>query len=484
VQPVLDRYCVACHDGQTQHGGELLVDLRSEQGRFVVFESNNPQPKVIAGAAKEDLVKRYSGVFEPSFFALRRLVRVGGLESDLHVLRPAEFHADTTELFQMLQKGHHGVELDREAWERLATWVDLNAPCHGTWREVLGLERTHHDNMRRLQLRGLYGGIADDPEAVRQPLEPVEPIRPSPPVAVSAEPVEVPGWPFDAVEAQRRQTAAGLLVRRTIDLGDGVTLELVLVPAGQFVMGQIDGSPDERPLAPVLVEKPFWMGRFEVTNGQYARFDPSHDSRHEHGTASFNSERATGPRLNGPRQPVVRVSWQEATAFCRWLSEKMGERCILPDEAQWEYACRAGSADPFWYGDPNVDFSRFANMADATIGRWAYYNERRRSADQVPRDGRFDDGALVTADVGRYEPNVWGLHDMHGNAGEWTRSAYDPYPYRADDGRNRPEADDRRVVRGGSWYDRPPRCRSSFRLSYPPWQKVYNVGFRVVVEAE
>ncbi|HYW78719.1 MAG TPA: formylglycine-generating enzyme family protein, partial [Thermoguttaceae bacterium] len=224
-------------------------------------------------------------------------------------------------------------------------------------------------------------------------------------------------------------------------------------------------------------------GRFEVTNEQYALFDPAHDSRHEHGTASFNSERATGPKLNLPKQPVVRISWREAVGFCRWLSEKIGHEVTLPTEAQWEYACRAGSADPFSFGDLDTDFSPFANLADATINGWATYNERRRSADQVPRDTRFDDGSLVTCNVGRYDANAWGLHDMHGNVWEWTRSQYRAYPY-DDDGRNAIDGTARRTVRGGSWYDRPQRARSAFRLSYPAWQKVYNVGFRVVCTAE
>jgi formylglycine-generating enzyme required for sulfatase activity len=89
---------------------------------------------------------------------------------------------------------------------------------------------------------------------------------------------------------------------------------------------------------------------------------------------------------------------------------------------------------------------------------------------------------LVSAEVGSYRPNAWGLHDMHGNVWEWTRSSYKPYPYKADDARNDTTGDGPRVVRGGSWYDRPKRCRSAFRLSYPAWRKVYNVGFRVVLE--
>jgi len=101
--------------------------------------------------------------------------------------------------------------------------------------------------------------------------------------------------------------------------------------------------------------------------------------------------------------------------------------------------------------------------------------------DWVPKDERFNDAGFVSVDVGSYKPNPWGLHDVHGNVWEWTRSVYQPYPYRDDD-RNDPAADGPRVVRGGSWYDRPKRCTSSYRLPYRPYQGVFNVGFRVVME--
>ena len=123
-------------------------------------------------------------------------------------------------------------------------------------------------------------------------------------------------------------------------------------------------------------------------------------------------------------------------------------------------------------------------MADVTIKELAYDTDGRYTMDLVPRDARFDDGHLVTANVGSYLPNRWALHDMHGNVWEWTRSAYEPYPYRGDDGRNAVEDAGPRVVRGGSWYDLPKRCRSAFRLSFPPWQRVHNVGFRVICETE
>jgi formylglycine-generating enzyme required for sulfatase activity len=303
------------------------------------------------------------------------------------------------------------------------------------------------------------------------------------------EPVPAPraeGWPFDAAEAARRQ-GPGDHSSRPVDLGGGVRLDLVRIPAGGFLLGSADGEPDEGPVAPVRIERPFWMGRFEVTNGEFALFDPLHDSHVEpmHGY-QFGIH---GYPVNGPGQSVVRVSWDRAKAFCRWLSERTGGRFDLPTEAQWEYACRAGTDTAFSFGGADADFSAHANLGDVKLRDFALDTyiqvalvvHPNRYDDWIPRDQRFDDGGLVSMDAGSYKPNAWGLHDLHGNAWEWTRSLDRPYPWRDDDGRNDPEAAGRRVVRGGSWYDRPKRCTSSVRLSYPPYQGVFNVGFRVVM---
>jgi len=290
-----------------------------------------------------------------------------------------------------------------------------------------------------------------------------------------------------AEQARLKQSELGASTR-TIDLGGGLKMEFVRIPAGEFVMGDDAGFPDEQPAAAVRIDKPFWMAKCEVANEQYAQFDSSHDSRFEHRSSWIFSEEYLGWRLNHPKQPVVRVTWDEALAFCRWLSTKLGEHVTLPSEAQWEYASRAGTATPLSYGNLDTDFSRFANMGDASLRKIADEGWRPKAPDLIPRDNRFDDGALVTCDVGRYLPNAWGLQDMHGNAAEWTRSTYQPYPYRSDDGREALAVEGvatvsaKKVVRGGSWRDRPKLCRSGSRLAYSPWQKVYNVGFRVVID--
>ena len=483
VQPVLDRYCVTCHDGSIKEDGRIFPDLRAEQGKFICLKNNNPNMIVVENASRDELVAKYGGVFEPSYVELRRHVRVGGFESDIRLLNPREFHTDTSPLFQMLRKGHHGVKLDAESWERLITWVDLNAPCHGTWSDVVGIDRTRNGHRRRRELRTRYGATAEDPELYPEvPAQPLMPIRPAVLIPRSAEVPRVENWPFDRARARNAQKAAGPLTR-SIELGAGVTIELVRIPAGTFVMGSADGHPDERPLTPVEIRRPFWMGKFEITNKQYARFDPKHDSRFEHKGSWVFSEGHLGWRLNHPKQPVVRVSWKEAIEFCRWLTQKTGLTVSLPTEAQWEWACRAGTHDDVHYGNVNDDFSAFANMADATVRELAYDTDGRYTMDLLPREARFNDGKLVTADVGTYRPNHWGLHDMHGNVWEWTRSGYRPYPYRPGDGRNDIGDSGEKVARGGSWYDRPKRCRSAYRLSYASWQRVYNVGIRIVVES-
>ncbi|MHC4726757.1 MAG: formylglycine-generating enzyme family protein, partial [Planctomycetota bacterium] len=311
----------------------------------------------------------------------------------------------------------------------------------------------------------------------------VEPVKPTPAVIPKIEISRIPDWPFDADEARRRQARTGQ-THRIIDLGKGIKIEMVLIPAGRFVMGDKNGYLDECRLTSVNVKRAFWMSRFEVTNEQYARFNPSHDSKYEHKGSWMFNEWDLGWALNEPGQPVVRVSWKEASEFCRWLSKKTGQNVSLPSEAQWEWACRAGTDTPLYYGDLDTDFSQFGNMADFTIRELVYDVRDQYTPDIVPRDARFNDKRLVTAEVGSYKPNAWGLYDMHGNVWEWTRSVYEPYPYSDYYGSFDNKDTGQRVVRGGSWYDRPKRCRSASRLSYPEWQKVYNVGFRIILEVD
>jgi len=503
VQPVLDRHCVRCHNGASPEAGGAPPDLRGGEiiSDWTSAISGHVNPKV-------------GGRFSRAYVELHRFVRRPGIESDLHLLAPMDYHAAGTELVQLLRKGHHGVALDREAWDRLITWIDLNAPYHGRWSEIVGPEKVAALNKRALAMRRRYTGMDDDPELLPQlgahtvragrvratatGLQTVvagdaqagtgaanrQAVTPRAEVSAAGAP-KLAGWPFDPAEARRRQQSAAPW-RKTVQLGPGVEMQIVRIPAGRFVMGDRDGADDECPAAVVEIEQSFWMAATEVTNEQYALFDPEHDSHVEslHGY-QFGVH---GYPLNTPRQPVVRVSWQEAMAFCRWLSKRTSIHFTLPTEAQWEYAARAGTSGPFWFGGLDDDFSAFANLGDRQLRSFAidtYVRVRLVDKpnpydDWVPKDDRWDDGAFISAEVGRFRPNAWGLHDMHGNVAEWTLSLYRPYPYDAADGRNRLEATGRRVVRGGSWYDRPKRCTSAYRLPYAPFARTFNVGFRVV----
>jgi formylglycine-generating enzyme required for sulfatase activity len=524
VQPVLDRYCVGCHDGGKEEGGRRKeeVAVGGPNPRFPIpvppssfllppFPSSlTPHPSSLDLRGDQKITDWSSqiagnvgpavgGKFSVAYAELHRFVRRPGIESDIHLLAPMEFHADSTELVQLLRKGHYGVRLDAEAWDRLVTWIDLGAPYHGTWTEIVGKAQVEPQAARRRAMLARYAGVDVDPEEIPAvPPSKIEPdggkreaggrggeeekgsrgggvgiVKQSPLLPFSSSPL----LPFSPST-------------QAIDLGEGSHLDLVRIPAGDFVMGDQRGQPDEQPATVVKVARPFWIGRCEVTNAEFARFDPAHDSHVEsmHGY-QFGIH---GYPANGPRQPVVRVSWNRAMDFCRWLSAKTGRRFNLPTEAQWEYACRAGTATPFYYGDLDTDFSKFANLGDATLREFAVDTyiqvhlipNPNKYDDWVPKDDRFNDGAFLSVDVGQYQPNAWGLCDMHGNAAEWTRSLYRPYPYDDGDGRNDPVAPGRRVVRGGSWYDRPKRCTSSFRLAYAPYQNVFNVGFRVVMEEQ
>ena len=252
-------------------------------------------------------------------------------------------------------------------------------------------------------------------------------------------------------------------------------------------MGSATDANDERPQSIVTIDAPFWMAATEITNAQYKAFDPNHDNRF---IDQNNKDHTTpGYSIQDPKQPVVRISWEEAMAFCRWLADKAGAPFTLPTEAQWEWACRAGAETPFWYGGPDADFSSYANLADQSITLLAVaginpqpIKNPSRYEDFMPKDARFNDGAKIMTTVAQYKPNVWGLYDMHGNAAEWTLSKYSPYPYVAGDGRDAADtaSGERRVARGGSWADCPKEASASSRFGYEPWQPVYNVGFRVI----
>ena len=173
--------------------------------------------------------------------------------------------------------------------------------------------------------------------------------------------------------------------------------------------------------------------------------------------------------------------------FCRTIGERVGANITLPTEAQWEWACRAGSDTDFWAGDLNSDFAKKENMADRSLRKMAVSGVDPQPVHEsnwvykyytyMPREDSVNDGTMTIADVAQYEPNAWGLHDMHGNVAEFTRSSYKPYPYKGEK-----DQLNEKVVRGGAWDIPPKRAAAYCRESYLAWQPANNVGFRVVIE--
>ncbi|MFV2065500.1 MAG: SUMF1/EgtB/PvdO family nonheme iron enzyme, partial [Pirellulales bacterium] len=509
VQPVLDKYCVGCHDGQPREDGSALADLRDES--TATNYAGLPLTKLGATRIDPSIPKQYPRQFQscrgmpspygelrthytPAYEALIPFIRRVNIEDSVTLLKPGEYHADTSELIQMLAKGHHGVRLDNEARDRFVTWIDLNGPCHGTWGEVADIP--DQADRRRYDLAQQYGGPKTDPEAIPVVArrEPISPILPRSAALRSKERLEALSprvvqrladldlkWSYGREEPQKTKKT------KVVRLGAGLVIELIRIPAGSFLMGDTTGrgADDEWPASIVRIERDFWIGRHEITNEQFRHFFPEHVS----GFFTKRQIEYDGPgiQLDEPQQPAVRVSWDEAMIFCRRVSATNGLRATLPTEAQWEYAARAGTTTALSYGDVDADFTAWANVADRSLACLYVGSSGVANLQPFPSDMRFDDLAIATTPVASYQANAWGLYDIHGNAAEWTRSAYRPYPYDPADGRDDVRATSgtgKRVVRGGSFCDRPSRCGSAFRLAYPAWQCVHNVGFRVVVEED
>jgi len=441
VWPQVQKYCVGCHDDQ--HTVRKMTNARQ------AYESIHPY--------------------------LRR----PGPESELPMYPPMDWHVSSSLLFQMLRKGHHNVKPDAEFYERLAAWTDMNCPWRGKWDPPEWEKR--NQRTRRIELSKEFANMPLDAEAEYDAAvallgnKKVEFIRPAPLPPEAETPVQMKVGEF------RQET-------KIIDLGNGEKMTFVRIPAGEFTMGSAKGYPDERPRGEVKIERSFWMATTELRNRDYALFDPDHDSRYisEHGKDHV----IPGHISNHPDQPVVRVSWNRAMAFCEWFAKAHNVKATLPTEAQWEWAARAGTVTPFFYGSHDTDFSPFANLADKELqksynvytGPSKVHARRPYPADKgFPLyDPRFKDNWYVTDYVAQVKPNAWGLHDMVGNVSEWTRSDYLPYPYT--DAANTLKPDTRKVARGGSWASRPKDAGASVRYAYETWHGVYDVGFRMVLE--
>ena len=293
--------------------------------------------------------------------------------------------------------------------------------------------------------------LADDPEP--KPAAQIATTRPAIPVAR--------GWPFDSAQARIRQEATAKKYRinrkLVLNLGGSQNLALVLIPPGEFLMGspasEKSRGKDER-LHAVSISKPFYIGITEVTQAQWKAVM----------STSPWSDRAYG--RNGSTLPASHIDSAEAESFCGWLSQKTGHKVRLPSEAQWEYACRAGSDGAYCFGDDRGQLGEYAWFSDGSA----------RAKGSHP---------VLTK-----KPNAFGVYDMHGNVAEWCRDRYDPDFYkklpRLDPVHVAPyDAGGQNVYRGGSFLFAD-ACRSADRQSgvvRSGSSLITQMGFRVIVEA-
>lgn len=280
------------------------------------------------------------------------------------------------------------------------------------------------------------------------------------------------------------------------DETNSIGMQMKSIPAGTFQMGQADREKsymnpwseekdtgadwDESPVRQVTITKPFLMEATEVTNAQYEQFDPKH-KRPKHVSAEDNAA-------------VVDVSWDDATAFCKWLSAKEGKNYRLPTEAEWEYACRAGTTTLFNTGDKLPDgyqqmtpdfegFPQFFPTAQEMKAGVTAAIDRAVASGQTQVGGMpsyyrmAKHASLLT---GQGPANAWGLYGMHGNAEEWCLDWYAPYDPSQTTDPVGPVDGDFRVIRGGAWSQLARLLRSANRLSMEPWVRNEKIGFRVV----
>ncbi len=467
IQPILDRACIACHNGEGK-----AFDLR--------------------GGKKDKLG------YGTSYLNIHPYVHRQGGEGDMVVLQPYEYHPNTSELVRILKKGHHNVKLTDAEWLKLYNWIDYNAPDKGYFdANVLGKEIIPYQGFdqieRRKELTDKYANgmgvdwkkeIADYASYLKAQ-GPITPVMPEKTAPVKVKNVKAKGWPFDKA-AIKDMLAKETSNRKEVEIAPGVKINFVRIPAGEFVMGSYNGESDAYPTAKVKIDKAFWMAEMELTNEQYNVIFPDHDSRFI--DQQWKDHVIQGYAANEPNQPVIRVSYNDAMEYCKKLSEKTGLNITLPTEAQWEWACRAGSDSDFWYGDMNTDFGKFENMADKTTLLFAVagVDPKPMSPNSywykyytyLPKEESVDDGQLIQTGEKVYEANPFGLYNMHGNVSEWTRSDYVPYPYNV----KSKQTSDHKVARGGSFFERPKFSTAYARKAYYPYQRVFNVGFRVIIE--
>jgi formylglycine-generating enzyme required for sulfatase activity len=460
LKPVIEKKCVGCHNGKKKDRPD--------------FSSDKPT--------------RYHS-FSESYMALHPYVRRPGCESDFYTLEPMDFYSNTSELVQLLRKGHYGVELNAEEWDRLITWIDMNIPYRGRYepRDHNGYNQIE----RREELSQCFGNVSligekelDKADSLRKAMGTIKYVSPNRPAKKKAEELRVKGWPFDEETAKKLQQkfAVDGATTKTVELDGGLKLEFVRIPAGRFIIGDNNGQPDQKESV-VKIKEPFWMSKTEITNGVFRTIYKEHDSRHI--DQQWKDHIFPGYPANKDEMPAIRITWNQANEFCEKLSAETGLSVKLPTEAQWEWAARSGSGSAMYFGDIGDNFSEYENLADYTLRDLAVVGVDPKPMDKrdskfkfynfVPKSEKYNDGVLVPEGTGMYKSNAWGLHDMLGNVAEWTSTGY------SYEGYGEEATNNLKVAKGGSWRDRPKHATVATRDGYLPYQKVFNVGLRLVI---
>jgi formylglycine-generating enzyme required for sulfatase activity len=302
---------------------------------------------------------------------------------------------------------------------------------------------------------------------------------------------------------------ARALLSKYNDNTNSLGMKMQLIPTGSFKQGspinarQISHRygmdqkyfKEEVPQFPVQITKPFYMSATLVTRGQFARFIhqtgyQTSAQKDKNKTAELNAVNLPGVKRGltwlepGFEQqddhPVVVVSWDDASAFCAWLSEREGRTYHMPTESQWEYACRAGSSTAYWWGDTMQEGQGKANVCDMSTAAWMIDHFGKEPANYE----HWDDGYANTSPVGSFAANPWGLYDLHGNVSEWCDSVFESYQSQLVTTTNpiKPPATVR-VIRGGSWGSAAAMNRSTYRVRFATVWATNYTGFRVVSES-
>ena len=288
-----------------------------------------------------------------------------------------------------------------------------------------------------------------------------------------ANPPDIHGWPAEKVQAWQRETAAQLglpvFFRNKLQTGSEGPV-MAVIPPGSFLMGsppdEFGRSDNEGPQYRVSFAKPFAIGRFAVSFAEYDLFCESTGKKMFFVWSTGARAKPGDEGWGRGQRPVINVDWDDAQAYCRWLSEQTGKNYRLPSEAEWEYACRAGTVTPFHVG---------SNLST----RQANYDGN------YPYNGGFKgEYRAKTVPVGEFEPNAFGLFQMHGNVFEWCEDVWhEDYAGAPTDGRAWAEGGEScRVVRGGSWYNCDRHARSAYRYWGFPENRNLDRGFRLTQE--